>query len=249
MSALGLVQFALHASFAVVSMDPRVLVPHLVAWLQDLVLLLIVASAGGALVARAESSFRRPAKAAFLGALVAFGVVLAAYPRMLQSSLAFPVNLFLTDLGTASVFVREYAGLRVLWPAVIALGAGIVAPRLAFLRLPHRRTVIATLVAIAIPTLLVQAPNPIVFSIQDTLLGSVLGGGREVPRLVPGVPRDQAAIANTTSPLEASGSSEYDHVLLVVLEGITATSPTSRDGFRWVRAAWSPPPRTELPFR
>lgn len=49
-----------------------------------------------------------------LGVLLALGMFLATYPRMLQSSLAFPVNLFKADAATATTFLREYSGLRVL---------------------------------------------------------------------------------------------------------------------------------------
>lgn len=67
--------------------------------------------------------------------LLALGAILAAYPSMLQSSLAFPVNIFQTDVGSAEVFFHDFVGWRNLWPAATAVFAGIVAPRLGFLRL------------------------------------------------------------------------------------------------------------------
>jgi len=220
--ALGLVQLALHISFAISSNDPRIVMPHLVSWIQDLALIALVVT-GGSLAALLMPVSRIGLVAAVCrGALLLLGAILALYPGMLQSSLAFPVNMFNTDLDTATVFLREYAGIGVLWPAAIALCAGIAAPRLTFLRLPLKRTLVTTLFILTLATLFGEAPNPIVFSIKDKLRELTHGGARTVPRLIPGVPHGLSAVTTTPSPLEADRSPEYDHIVLVVLEGVTA---------------------------
>ena len=220
--ALGLVQLLLHLAFTLASNDPRILVPHLVSWIQDLVLLSLAVLLAVGLGSISGPSWGSRVMAAAWCALLALGALLAVYPRMLQSSLAFPVNLFNTDLGAATVFLRDYAGLRALWPAAMALCAGCVAPRLTFLRLPHGPIVLGILLVLAIPTLIPQAPNPIVFSIQDRLADAFRSGTRAVPRLVPGGAPEAGGFAPAPSPLEADRPPIYDHIVLVVLEGITA---------------------------
>lgn len=220
--ALAAVQLSLHAAFAVEAQDPRIVLPHLIAWVQDALLLTLVVLAASLLGRAGGRAVRRVATAVGWVVLLALGLFLATYPRMLQSSLAFPVNLFKADTATAIVFLREYSGLRVLWPALLALGAAIAGPWLAFLRLPRRRILVAALLAISVPTLVGQAPNPIVFSVQDEVRESLRGGARAVPRLVPGVSDGRTSFVEPRSPLETDGALRYDHILVVVLEGVTS---------------------------
>jgi hypothetical protein len=222
--ALAAVQLSLHAAFAIEAKDPRIVVPHLVAWVQDAVLLTLVVLAASLLARAGGETSRRIAAAVGWVVLLALGVFLATYPRMLQSSLAFPVNLFKADTATATVFLREYSGLRVLWPALLALGAAIAGPWLVFLRLPRRKIVVAALLAISVPTLVGQAPNPIVYSVQDEVRESLRAGARAVPRLVPGASGGRASSVEVRSPLEADGTPRYDHIVVVVLEGVTSAS-------------------------
>ncbi|MEI7482634.1 MAG: sulfatase-like hydrolase/transferase, partial [Elusimicrobiota bacterium] len=196
-------------------------IPHLVSWVQDLSLIALVIAGGSLAALIMPLSCVGLVAAVSRGALIILGATLALYPGMLQSSLAFPVNMFNTDIDTATVFLREYAGIGMLWPAAIALCAGIAAPRLTFLRLPLKRTLVTTLFILTLATLFGEAPNPIVFSIKDKFRELAHGGARAVPRLIPGASTGLSAFT-TISPLESDRSPEYDHIALVVLEGVTA---------------------------
>ncbi len=220
--ALGLVQLTLHIAFAISSNDPRIIMPHLISWIQDLALLSLVISAGSLAALLSPLSYIGVVAALCRGTLLILGAILALYPGMLQSSLAFPVNMFNTDLDTATVFLREYAGIGMLWPAAIALCAGSAAPRFTFLRLPRKRTLLAILLILALATLFGEAPNPIVFSIKDKFRELARVGARAVPRLVPGVSHGLSASTAAPSPLESDSPPEYNHIVLVVLEGVTA---------------------------
>lgn len=222
--ALGLVQFALHAAFALASRDPRIFLPHLVAWIQDLGLLSLVVVLASIMARVGKPWWNRLVAAVSWVALLALGTLLAIYPRMLQSSLAFPVNVFNTDPGTAGVFLRDYLGWAGLWPAGVALLAGIAAPWLGFPRLPCKRVLIGAVLSLTLVTALGEAPNPVVFSLQDKLSELVHASGRVVPRLVPGLASGGAAFKATPSPLEVDQPMKYDRVLLLVLEGVTASA-------------------------
>ena len=218
--ALAGIQLALHVTFALASKDPRILVPHLVAWTQDaclLSLMALLANIPARLGARLTTAILR-------GALLALGATLAIYPRMLQSYLAFPVSVFSADIGIARLFLLDYLGWRGLWPSAIALVAGVIAPRLEILRLPCKRAFLGVALSVLFVTCWRPAPNPLVFSLQDRLSLLTHGRSRAVPRLVPGRSGAAHGFDEAPSPLEVDRPMRYDRVLLVVLESVTASA-------------------------
>ena len=220
--ALATLLFVLHFVAAVAARDPRLILPHAVAWLHDLALLGVL---GGLFVGLARlrfGPFPWVVRIVGHGVLVGAAMLLALYPRILQMFLAAPANFLQTDAATASVFVRDYLGVRALWPAAVALAVGVVAPRTPFLQVGRRWGIAAVpLAVLAVLTLGRDSPNPVVFGLQDSARQLF------VPRVIP---RIRTIFATTNAPLtapsidwtSASRAGRYDHVVLAVLEGVTA---------------------------
>jgi hypothetical protein len=219
--ALSALQLALHAVAAVGARDPRMMMPHAVAWLHDLTVLMLGAASLAGLIRLCGPALGGPASRAARGALVAMGVLLAVYPQTLQVFLAAPANLFDADAAAARVFVRDYLGIRALWPAVLALGVGALAPLWGLPRVPGRWRMAG--IALALPaavTLGRESPNPVVFGVQDSARQWL------APRTVPRVKIMAApgGVTPRTAPVDwspAARASPYDRVILAVLEGVT----------------------------
>jgi hypothetical protein len=233
--ALSLLQLALHAVAAFGARDPRVLLPHAVAWLHDLALLFVVAAVFSAL---ARAGGRRVQIVVTIGGrmtLIGGGMLLALCPQMLPTFLAAPANFLETDAGTARVFLQDYLGVRALWPAVLALGVGIAAPRAAFLHVRRRWALAAIpLAALTLLTLGRESPNAVAFGLQDSIRQSF--APRTVPRIKPTAAAEPLALPAPVDWPRAASAAEFDHVLIVVLEGITSTEfetgfLTRPDGF------------------
>ncbi|MBI4606631.1 MAG: hypothetical protein HY721_32105 [Planctomycetes bacterium] len=198
------------------------LLPHAVAWLQDLALLCAVALIFAGVAPLSGRIFRGVVAVCGRCAVVGTGTLLAIYPQMLQAFLAAPANFLEADVETATVFVRDYAGLRALWPVAVALGVGAVAPRATFLRFRRRWALAGVpLAALALLGLGRDSPNPVVFGLQDSARRMF------VPRAVPRIKRLAAAAGAPMQRISidwgtATHATRYDHVLLVVLEEVTA---------------------------
>jgi len=224
-SAVVLAAFLLllHVVAAFEARDPRTILPHGVAWLHDLAILALLAGLFAVLTRVRWRALQRVALSLGCGVLVAAAMLLALYPRMLQVFLAAPANFLETDAATAGTFVRDYLGVGALWPAAAALVVGVASWRVPFPR-PGRRWLIAgaPLCLLAVLALGRDSPNPVAFGLQDSV--------RQVwvPRVVP---RITAGSAGAPSPLawptidwnSASRAARYDHVVIVVLEGVTAS--------------------------
>jgi len=83
--------------------------------------------------------------------------------------------------------------------------------------------VVVTVVLLSAVTLLRPAPQPLVYSAQDSLKGWLSGGKRMVPSLVR--PTAKLSVSGddavTTVQLDHAKSLRYDHILIMVLEGLT----------------------------
>ncbi|MCC7147192.1 MAG: hypothetical protein IT443_12165 [Phycisphaeraceae bacterium] len=214
-------QAILHLLAAATMRDPRMAVPHAVAWLQDVLLLTLAAATALGLRAAAPKSVRRWAQLAGRVGLVALGMLLALYPRTLQVFLAAPANFLQTDAAAAGVFLREYLGLGALWPAGLAAALGIWAPGIAALRLSRRGCLLAgPLLLLAAVTLAGEAPNPIVFGLQDSLRQRF--APRTIPRLQPTAAQAALPLPDTVDWIAAVRHARYDHLIIVVLESVTA---------------------------
>ena len=225
--ALAAAQLGLHAWFAVAAGDPRMWMPHAVAWLLDVFVLIVVATVLGAI----GWGLRRcafpsvPWSHACNALLFLTGLLLASYPGLLTEFLAFPMNIFRADTATTAFFVAEYLGWRGLWPLLVPCMMVAVASRMAWQSPSPRRllVVVVPVLLLSAATLLRPAPQPLVYSAQDSLKGWLSGGTRTVPSLVRptatlSVPGDDAVTSVQFDDVKAP---RYDHILIMVLEGVT----------------------------
>jgi len=222
--ALALLQLVLHAVSWAQSADLRLLAPHGVALLHDVMIL-----GTAALVARAGSrllppNVRRAGDTVSVLALATIGLVISVYPQVLREHLAFPVNLFGSGADAATVMLTEYLGIGRLWPALAAMGVVVLAlwwnPR----PMPRNWLVLlaALLVFAAAALTLPRSPNPWVFSVVQSLSSIASPAQREVPSLARPPARTSAAVGgNLPLDLEPDALAPA-HVFLIVLEGVTA---------------------------
>lgn len=217
-------QLVLHLWQCIESGDPRLWLPHAVAYLHDLLLLgalLMVAW----VVRRFTPHRLRPGGEIFsVAILLIAGALLAIYPQLLREYLAFPVNVFATDRASARVLLTEYLGLWRLWPAGIAFviaAAMLVAP----VRLPEWRrarlllwTIVVALGIVTLP----RSPNPFLHSLKEEAVALFTRSERVVPSLQRPPWRTNAAPTATRVSLTIGEPLTADHVFLIVMEGVTS---------------------------
>ena len=227
--ALATAQFGLHAWFAVSAGDPRMVMPHVVAWLLDVFILIATAAVlqGFGWGLRRFGFSTVPWNYACHAILVLMGIVLASYPGLLAEFLAFPMNIFRADTASASFFVTEYLGWRGLWPLLVPCIFVGIASRITWPTPSPRRlsVVVVPVIVLSAATLLHPAPQPLVYSAQDSLKGWLSGNQRTVPSLTR--PATTLSFPEndelTAVQFEGVKSLHYDHILIMVLEGVTAT--------------------------
>jgi len=218
-AALSLLLLALHLLGLVALRDPGLCMPHLVAWTHDVLLLGPLAALFAAADRLAPQAVRAALALAGRLVLVATAMLLSVYPLMLPAFLMAPVSFLEVDGAVVSLFVHEYAGLRVLWPVAAAAVVGLLAPHVPLPR-PGRRglALAAPLALLALAALGPASPNPVVFGLQDRLRRAFVE--RVVPRLrVDGPAGAPIAAFDWT---ETGPPDRYDHVILAVLESVTS---------------------------
>jgi len=223
--AFVVLQLSLHLGSFISAKDPRLLMPHVVACMQDLLLLALLWIGSFTVGRLIPAQIRLFCRILALCSLVGLGLLLASYPLFLREYLAFPVNIFATDTATARVFVLEYLGIASLWPVAVALALGIASLLVPFrISLPRFACwIILSLIVIAAAiTLPRSSPQPFVYSLQQELTNQIFGGERVVPRL-----RRPESGSDYENPLASSKlcfsrKLRADHILLIVLEGVTS---------------------------
>ena len=201
-------------------------IPHVVAWLLDVCLLTVVAAMLGAVDwALRRVDVRLPMWAMTSGGiLLVMGLLLASYPALLTEFLAFPINVFRADTDTTSFFITEYLGWIGLWPLLIPCIAVAVHRRLPW-PIPSRLGVLAIVVSVFLlsaATLAGPSPHPLVYSGLDFVRDRLSSAKRSVPSLTrpKAVPSACRPIRDTK--FEDVKTPRYEHVLVMVLEGVTA---------------------------
>ena len=162
-------QFLLHMGCVFAGRDLRMLMPHSVSFLHDLMLImaiyLLLAVAGRLSPAR----FRFTLRVGAIVCLFALALVLAGYPRFLREYLAFPVDIFATDAGSSKVFLN-YVGLPAFWPVALAAVAGVFALVVPYRFRLRRRTLVVGglfIVFVSLLSLVVPSPQPFLFSLRE----------------------------------------------------------------------------------
>jgi hypothetical protein len=225
--ALVFVQCILHLFTAFSSHDPRLLAPHLVAWLHDTLVLSALFGLSWLCLRLLPSRVRSVGESVTVAILILSGVLLSLYPQMLREYLSFPVNLFASNADSAGILIRDYLGFDRLAPALLSATAAIAS--LFVPPLPPKRTW-ASRLAIAVWALLLVAgavtvprsPQPVVSSLNEELAIRVSNTPRAVPRLLP-APRRQIG---ESRPMPGESKRFIDakatHIFLIVLESVTA---------------------------
>lgn len=211
-------QFFLHVWQPFSTGDSRLWLPHAVAWLHDAIVLFCAA-----LIA---SRFERRG----WGVLALAGAVLAIYPQVLRQHLVTQTNLFASDAAAARIFLLDYLGLEGLWPMLgAAFFAGCAARHARPLRVSKTFVIVIGIVTIAALLTLPRSPHPLIGSVWQQATASFSGNPRVVPSLQTVAVTGQSSIIKTTPRL--LGEVVYQHVFLIVLEGIPA-SDFERDFLR-----------------
>ena len=227
--ALIAAQLGLHVWFAVFARDPRMIMPHAVALLLDAFVLIVSATIlWGVGTALWRCGFRHRVWAFGLYALVCWiGLLLAVYPALLTEFLAFPTSIFRADGATGWFFISEYLGWKGLWPLLVS-GTMVVLASLLPWRVPTTKKLMVVVVPVMLlstVTLASPAPQPLVYAVQDLIKGALMGGKRVVPSLSrpTRTSSPDAASAAEGSRLDDAKALRYDHVLILVLEGVTTS--------------------------
>ncbi len=210
----------LHLFAAIAARDPRMPVPHALAWLHDLLVLVAIAAPAWA-VGRRTATWAEAIRLTAGGGVVAVSMPLALAPALLASFLMSPANLFTSDLGSAKVFVDDYLGWSGLWPAGLALVTGIAGWRTWEWRCGRKSGIAgAVLLVPAILTLGMDSPNALVFGLQDSLRQAFVP--RHVARLTT-TPDGTAQLDAAPTPVWPTSvvTARYDRVAVVVLETVT----------------------------
>lgn len=222
-------QLGLHTWFAVSAGDPRMLMPHVVAWALDVfVLLITTAFLLGIGAALRRFGFRKVLPVWGVNGLIFLvGVSLAGYPGLLTEFLAFPTSIFRADGASAWFFITEYLGWSGLWPLLVPAAMAVVASRVTW-RPSRPRTglvVVAPVMLLAVAAWLRPAPHPLVYSVQDLMKGWLTGNQRVVPSLARPSGRLPLTEGVAVEPLRLDDQQtlRYDHVLMLVLEGVTTS--------------------------
>lgn len=217
-------QLVLHLWQCIESGDPRLWLPHAVAYLHDLLLLGALLMVAWVVRRFTTHRLRLGGEIFSVAILLIAGALLAIYPQLLREYLAFPVNVFATDGASARVLLTEYLGLWRLWPAGIAFviaAAMLVAP----VRLPEWRrarlllwTIVVALGIVTLP----RSPNPFLHSLKEEAVALFTRSERVVPSLQRPPWRTNAAPTATRVSLTIGEPLTADHVFLIVLEGVTS---------------------------
>lgn len=220
-----LYQLLLHAFFTLQSNDPRMLMPHVIAYLHDIAILGIVAAIGYFATAVSPTGIRQTVNKAGSVLIAVAGILLAGYPKILREYLVFPVNIFESDLGSAKFLISDYLGITALLPILIALILFVSAIFISInLRISNKiklTGLIIILISFAF-TLQRPSPQPYVFSLQKKIESFIKNEKRVVPSLTRPISGSKTADVQNRLTFSAKEITRYKHILLIVLEGVTS---------------------------
>ncbi len=235
------IQFAVHAWWQFQSGNPFSIMPRLVSWFHDCILIYFIYITGNAFFATTRTLPRRPFSI-FLPAAAWFASIclLMFYPRHVPDFLNFPVNIFTVDMGAAKQFSRQF----IAWNEIVIIPSmTLLLFVFVYLRKPFAMPSVniflkAAVFILAAVTLAAPSPNPLVFSAQDSLVSMISGGGRQFQLLTrPHIStsmKNRAANASSLSGMEAFmakypassrqgdlvASKEISHAVVIVMETV-----------------------------
>ena len=218
-------QLLLHTYFSLVSNDPRLLIPHVIAYLHDIALLGIVTAIGYLAAAVSPTGFKNTVNKAGSVFIAIVGILLASYPKILREYLAFPVNIFESDLGSAKILISDYLGITALLPALIALILCVLVLFISKnLRISNKIKLTGLIIILIIFsfTLKRPSPQPFVFSLQKKIESIIKNEKRVVPSLTRSYSKSKIVNDKNALTFSTKEITKYKHILLIVLEGVTS---------------------------
>jgi len=228
--ALSLSLLCLHAWYAFAARSERLLVPHFVSWIQDVCLLVLLGVIMHLTIRIKQklSHHNHLPRIIPRAILLLLAVILSSYPSQLASFLAFPVNVFRVDDQTAKFFFTEYLGLSALLPPLVFVVLTLVLYRILPKGFAGKKMnfVTTAFAVLGILSLGRSAPQPFVFSLQNTIQEWFLADKRVVPSLTRPLQSATAAAYDSSvfTIIDTCSSLRYNHILMLVLEGVNAVS-------------------------
>jgi hypothetical protein len=225
-------QLVLHLLFGLKADDPRLILPTLISFLHDIVILGTITIVGKTVSSFVSSKFKTTINQSFNILLIICGVLLAFYPKMLREYLVFPINIFDADLSSTETLLTDYLGLSAIIPSLIALMLGVVVlMKNVKLRSSKKTNIAVTVIIVLILGFTLQRPSPQPFMYSIQKKGESIISGKK--RVVQSLNRTTKA-SSTLKKIQllefsTKAESHYNHILLIVLEGIT--SETFEKGF------------------
>ncbi|ABB22992.1 sulfatase-like hydrolase/transferase [Pelodictyon luteolum] len=226
-TTFSIVQLALHLLALVDSPDLRLLMPHLVAWTHDLLLLSIVLICCRLALSGLPSKLRSRTELVTLPIIAITILPLSLYPQMLREYLSFPINIFSATPASTSALLTSYLGLSRLFPLIAASASLLLAMLMPPLPIWHERLKrpLSALWTIIIATGLLtlsRSPHPVVNSLKEELSSALWHERREVPELHPATQWPDSAPLSSSSVSSLNGTLRAGHVYLIVLEGVSS---------------------------
>jgi hypothetical protein len=234
--AFGACQFVLHCLSAFSTRNPQMYLMHGIAFLYDLFILAIVAAILQVLrqylLKHRLQAWKGTINAVTIAFLFIVGLTLTIYPLLLMEFLGFPVNVFAVDIGITGFFLTNVLGSRgILVMAASGIFALVCLRCLHRIRLPRRRLLFWILVVTCLSGIVFSLarckfistqPNPLIYSMQETLKDWFIRGKRVVPRPARAIVSEkETAIRLEPSPLDAIDTFRYNHIVILVMETVT----------------------------
>ena len=234
-------QFLTHSWWQIQSGNPSWIWPRLASWLQDAVIIFILYAAGAKLLKTFGSgSIRRYATIFYIIICSFAGCLLMLYPRHIPDFINFPVNIFFVDAGVAKEFAAMFISrAEMLILPAIALTIIFISYSLGHINLFRTDPVFNSIFFIAASScLFIQPSNPVIFSVQESIVSGLFGGGRQFPLIVqpdkfrPGKTDGEAAARTLGSDfftdINSAGelyenfpsSKKINHIVVIVMETV-----------------------------
>lgn len=180
-------QFIIHAWWQAHNGNPAWALPRLTSWLQDAILIFILYMTGSKLFKPGGSlSGRRSANFFYMFIWPVAVFFLMIYPRHIPDFINFPVNIFTAGAGAVKEFTAMFISREemLILPAVAILTVFISYSYGHVNLLRTGRVINYLFFIIAFSSLFFPPSHPVVFSLQDSIVSGLFGGGRQFPLIV-----------------------------------------------------------------
>lgn len=220
----GLVQLLLHTFYLLNANDPKIILPTAIALIHDFFILLLYSHFSIGIIRLIPEKYYTYIKNILVVGFILLGTILSLYPKMLREYLIFPSNMFESDVSSAQTLIVEYLGISSLITQLFVIIFGII---IGFVikwefKLNKFSVIIFTclIFLLTILSLKQNSPQPFLYSMQ-TQIESII---KNEKRVVQSIKVGKKENSNLIYPIKYPDGeiAQYKHVLMVVLEGVTA---------------------------